>query len=89
MLPRHALNVKSLVRARTLGGAYQMQNERETGSIEVAQRANVVVIDQEILEIPPASIHETRVLMTFFAMASAYEKAAGLPRPPSIRLESD
>ena len=66
MLPQHALDLKSLVTARTLGGAYQMQNERETGSIEVGKRADFVVNDQDILKIPPANIHETRVLMTFF-----------------------
>jgi predicted amidohydrolase YtcJ len=66
MLPGHALDVKSLLTARTLGGAYQMQNERETGSIEVGKRADFVVIDRDILKIPADRVHETRVLMTFF-----------------------
>lgn len=66
MLPGHALDVKSLLTARTLDGAYQMQNERETGSIEVGKRADFVVIDRDILKIPADSVHETRVLMTFF-----------------------
>ena len=66
MLPGHALDVKSLLTARTLDGAYQMQNERETGSIEVGKRADFVVIDRDILRIPADRVHETRVLMTFF-----------------------
>jgi predicted amidohydrolase YtcJ len=66
MLPGYALDVKSLLTARTLGGAYQVQNERETGSIEVGKRADFVVIDRDILKIPADSVHETRVLMTFF-----------------------
>jgi len=58
--------VKSLLTARTLDGAYQMQNERETGSIEVGKRADFVVTDRDILKIPADRVHEARVLMTFF-----------------------
>ena len=66
MLPNHTLDVETLLRARTLGAAYQLQNEKETGSIEVGKRADFVVIDRNILRIPAEKIHETHVLVTFF-----------------------
>jgi predicted amidohydrolase YtcJ len=66
MLPNHTLDVETLLRARTLGAAYQLQDETETGSIEVGKRADFVVIDRNILRIPAEKIHETHVLMTFF-----------------------
>lgn len=66
MLPGHTLDVKTLVTARTLGAAYQLQSERVTGSIAAGKRADFVVIDQDILRIPTGKIHETQVLMTFF-----------------------
>jgi predicted amidohydrolase YtcJ len=67
MLPDHALDLKTLVRARTLDAAYQMYNEKITGSIEVGKEADLVVIDQNIFNVPIELVHKTKVLMTFLA----------------------
>jgi predicted amidohydrolase YtcJ len=58
------LSVASLVRGFTLGAAYQLHMEDDIGSIEVGKKADLVVLDQNIFEIDPFTIHETAVVMT-------------------------
>jgi predicted amidohydrolase YtcJ len=67
MLPDHTIDVKTLLKARTIDAAYQMFDEKEIGSIEVGKDADLVVVNQNILDIPVDQIHRTKVLMTFFA----------------------
>ena len=66
MLPDQTIDVDTLLRASTIGAAYQMYSEHQTGSIEVGKQADLVVLDQNILKVPVGDIHQTRVLMTFF-----------------------
>ena len=66
MLPGHVINQQALVDARTIGGAYQMFSESDSGSIEVGKSADLVVIDRNVLKIPARQIHDTQVVMTFF-----------------------
>ena len=58
------LSVASLVRGFTLDAAYQLRMEDEIGSIEVGKRADLIVLDQDIFEVDPYSIHKTNVVMT-------------------------
>ena len=58
------LSVESLVRGFTLDAAYQIRLEDEIGSIEVGKLADIVVLDQNIFEVDPYSIHKTNVVMT-------------------------
>ena len=67
MLPDHTVDVKTLLKARTIDAAYQLFNEKETGSIEAGKDADLVVVNQNILDVPVDQIHRTKVLMTFFA----------------------
>jgi predicted amidohydrolase YtcJ len=64
MLPNHTLDVATLMRARTSGGAYQMFLEQKVGTIEVGKRADLVVLAQDPLRIPVERLHETSVEMT-------------------------
>jgi predicted amidohydrolase YtcJ len=67
MVPNSTLDLKTLVRARTLDAAYQMFNEKITGSIEAGKQADLTVIDQNIFAVPIERVHNTQVLMTFLA----------------------
>ena len=58
------LDVASLVRGFTLGAAYQLHMEDQIGSIEAGKRADLVVLDRNIFEIDPFTIHETAVVLT-------------------------
>jgi len=68
------LSVESLVRGFTIDAAYQIRMEDEVGSIEVGKLADIVVLDQNIFEVDPYSIHKTNVVMTLLNGEVVYEQ---------------
>jgi hypothetical protein len=48
----------------TYNGAYANFLEKETGSIEVGKQADIVVLDQNVFDIPTTEIAKTKVLLT-------------------------
>ena len=66
MVPEQTLDVATLLAARTSVAAYQLFLERSTGTIAAGKRADLVVVDRDVLAVPPSTLHETRVLMTVF-----------------------
>jgi predicted amidohydrolase YtcJ len=58
------LTVQQAVHANTLGAAYQIRLDAVVGSLEAGKRADLIVLDQNILEIDPHDIHRTNVTMT-------------------------
>lgn len=58
------LTVEEAIYANTLGAAYQLRMEDAIGSIEVGKFADLVVLDQNILECGLHEIHKTRVVLT-------------------------
>jgi predicted amidohydrolase YtcJ len=82
------VDLATILRAYTLGGAYLMGQEDVVGSIEVGKRADLVVVDRNLFEIPPEQINEARVLATlsdgrevFTAPPAAASGAAQLAGP--------
>lgn len=67
------LSVERLVQGFTLDAAYQLHMEESIGSIETGKKADLVVLDQNIFEIDPYSIHKTKVLMTMMDGRVVYE----------------
>jgi predicted amidohydrolase YtcJ len=67
------LSVESLVQGFTRDAAYQLHMEESIGSIETGKKADLVVLDQNIFEIDPYSIHKTRVLITMMDGRVVYE----------------
>jgi predicted amidohydrolase YtcJ len=62
--PTNSLSVKEAVESYTINGAKLLHMEDKIGSLEVGKLADLIVIDQNIMEIDPNEIHRTRVLMT-------------------------
>lgn len=58
------LSVAEAVHANTLGAAYQIRLDALVGSLEVGKRADIIVLDKNILEIDPHDIHQATVTMT-------------------------
>ena len=58
------LSIESLVRGFTIDAAYQLHLEDQIGSIEVGKKADLIVLDQDIFEADPYTIHETSVILT-------------------------
>jgi predicted amidohydrolase YtcJ len=62
--PTNRLSVREAVESYTISGAKLLHMEDSIGSLEVGKLADLIVVDQNIMEIDPGQIHETRVLMT-------------------------
>jgi len=71
------VDLATMIDAYTIEAAWLMNHEDQVGSIEVSKRADLVVLDRNLFEIPAADINETRVLMTLFDGEVIYEAPAG------------
>jgi predicted amidohydrolase YtcJ len=58
------LSLRDGIRALTINGAYQMHQEKVSGSLEEGKLADLVVLDQNITEVPLDDISNTDVLLT-------------------------
>jgi predicted amidohydrolase YtcJ len=63
-MPDQRLTVAVAVRAFTSGAAYAAFDEKDAGTIEVGERADLSVFDRDVFAIPPAEILQTRCAMT-------------------------
>jgi len=70
--PEEAVTVEQLVAAFTINGAYANFLEDETGSLEVGKSADLVVLSENILELPADRISEAEVLLTLFGGTPVY-----------------
>ncbi len=67
----------AVIRMHTINSAYQMHQERNTGSIEVGKYADLIVLSQKLFDIPTEQISDTKVLMTILGGAIVYTDAGG------------
>lgn len=51
--------------AYTINAAYAMKQDKTTGSLEPGKRADLVVLDRDILSVDPNTIQDTKVLATY------------------------
>jgi hypothetical protein len=64
-LPEQQITREEAIRAFTLDAAYAAFMEQQTGSLETGKRADFVVLDRDILQIPAEDIPEVRVVETW------------------------
>lgn len=62
--PEEALSVAEAVRAYTVGGAYAAGQEAVAGTLDEGRLADFVVLNRDILRVPPPEILHTRVVAT-------------------------
>jgi len=58
------VSVMDAIRVYTWNGAYLGREEKIKGSIEPGKLADLVVLDRDILTVPPEEIKDIKVLMT-------------------------
>jgi predicted amidohydrolase YtcJ len=79
MIPNHALDLPTLLRARTADAAYQLYLERRTGTITVGKRADLIVVDRDPLRSPIEQLHQTAVDLTLLDGKVVYRRPAAAP----------
>ena len=63
-IPEERIDLPLALAAFTINAAYVNASEGETGSVEAGKYADLIVLDRNLFDIPPAEISETNVLMT-------------------------
>ena len=74
-VPEQRVSVETSVEAYTLGGAYANFVDENRGSIEVGKYADLVVVSDNLFEIPPESIKDARALLTLVGGKEVYRDA--------------
>jgi predicted amidohydrolase YtcJ len=72
--PENALSREAAVRSYTSWAAHALFVERERGSLERGKRADLVILDKNLMEIPPEGIPEIQVLRTVIGGETVYRK---------------
>ena len=62
--PEQAITPNEALRLYTINNAVTMGVERDRGSIEVGKLADLVVLSQDILAVPPDAIRDTKAMLT-------------------------
>lgn len=73
-IPAQKISVEQALRAYTQGGAYAGFEEGFKGTLEAGKLADFAMLDQNLFEIPPARIRETKVLLTVVGGRIVYER---------------
>ena len=60
------IDLATAIKAYTINGAFVNFLEHKVGSIEPGKQADLIVLDNNLFDIPPSQINETKVLATFF-----------------------
>lgn len=63
-IPEETVDLATMLRAYTMGGAYAAGEESSNGSLEVGKAADLIVLDRNLYRIPATEVHSARVLLT-------------------------
>ena len=69
-----SLDLVSALRTMTVNGAIANDQQGEMGSIVVGKRANMIVLDRNLFEVPPDEIGGTVVKRTIFEGKEVYRR---------------
>ena len=72
-LPEERLDLPTAIAGFTINSAYVNHLDRETGSIEVGKRADLVVLDRNPFAYPPDRIAEAKVVRTLVDGERVYD----------------
>ncbi len=74
--PAEMVSLDEMIASFTINGAYANFLEDVTGSLEVGKKADFIVLDKNLFEIPVEEIHTAAVLLTYFEGAEVYRSEA-------------
>ena len=70
-----SIDLATAIEAYTIDAAWAMHQEDKVGSIRVGKRADIVILDRNLFEIPATEINEASVRFTIFDGEIVYRKA--------------
>lgn len=70
------VSLETMIAAYTINGAYLMELDEQQGSIEVGKRADLIVLDRNLFDIPAYEINEAKIEMTLFDGQVVYQSNA-------------
>ncbi len=71
-IPEELVDLPTMLRAYTIGGAYASGEEASNGTLEVGKAADLIVLDRDIHRIPLTDIHLVKVLLTLLDGRAVY-----------------
>ncbi len=74
-MPGEAVTLEKGIRAYTLDAAFAARREKQEGSLEAGKLADLIIVDQDLFQIPASQIDKTRVLLTMVGGKVVYESA--------------
>lgn len=72
--PEQAITLEEAVRTATINGAKALNMEAETGSIEVGKSADIIILDENLFEIPADKISDAKIVETIFRGNTVYKQ---------------
>ena len=72
--PEQAIDLASAIEIYTLNAAIAMGIGGETGSLQPGKSADIIVLDQNVFDIPANRIAATRVLTTYFEGRAVFQR---------------
>jgi predicted amidohydrolase YtcJ len=69
--------LETAIDAYTINAAFTMKQDKTTGSLEVGKRADLVVLDRDVLSVDPETIEDTKVLATYLDGRLVYSASPG------------
>ena len=72
LLPKEAIDLQAALEAYTLGAAWANRLDHDSGSIEVGKRADLVILSEDLFELPPERISEASVVRTIIDGEDVY-----------------
>lgn len=71
-MPEERIALEDAIAAFTINAAFVNHLDTTTGSIEVGKRADLIVLNQNLFDIPAEAISDTEVLLTLFGGEPVY-----------------
>ena len=73
--PDQKISLETAIEIFTINSAHVLGLENEIGSIEVGKSADIIVLNQNLFEIPASDIADTKVLTTYFEGRPIFERS--------------
>jgi len=73
-IPSERISVKDAIRGYTLNAAFAGHREKMEGSLEAGKMADLVIVSQNVFEVDPHKIGETKVVLTMVGGRVVYDQ---------------